>query len=197
MKIPDKKGRVTLITGPMFAGKTTEMIKLTRRHQFGASARTIHYIKHSFETRCPKGLLRSHDDLEVDGMACDSLIEYATHRIEEDTEPGVVGIDEGQFFPDLVKGCDLLVSSGYHVYVAALSGTFAQKPWDNVAELSPKADHVVYLVAVCYECGKDAPFSYLCNREGVTGDVMIGGAEKYHSLCRDCLGAQKDATLPI
>ena len=78
-----------------------------------------------------------------------SLTKLSDLKLEDET---VVGIDEGQFFPDLVEQCDLLASKGYVVVVAALDATSDRKPFGGVCDLVPKSEHVKKLQAVCMHC---------------------------------------------
>lgn len=98
----------------------------------------------------------------------------------------VIGIDEGQFFPDLVRFCDSMASAGKIVIVAALDGTFQRKPFGHVLELVPLSESVVKLSAVCMVCFADAAFSKRLGSE--TAEKVIGGAEKYIAVCRSCYG---------
>lgn len=112
----------------------------------------------------------------------------------------VLGIDEGQFFPDIVEFSEHAANAGKIVVIAALDGcaaehlllaltlclrrTFQRKPFGHVLELIPMAEKVTKLSAVCMICYKDAAFS---KRLGAELEVeVIGGADKYLSVCRAC-----------
>ncbi|XP_027706022.1 thymidine kinase, cytosolic isoform X2 [Vombatus ursinus] len=96
----------------------------------------------------------------------------------------VIGIDEGQFFPDIVEFSENMANAGKTVIVAALDGTFQRKPFGNILNLVPLAESVVKLTAVCMECFREAAYT---KRLGVEKEVeVIGGADKYHSVCRLC-----------
>ncbi|NWI12239.1 KITH protein, partial [Crypturellus soui] len=96
----------------------------------------------------------------------------------------VVGIDEGQFFPDIVEFCETMANAGKTVIVAALDGTFQRKAFGNILNLVPLAESVVKLNAVCMECYREASYT---KRLGAEREVeVIGGADKYHSVCRAC-----------
>jgi len=103
----------------------------------------------------------------------------------------VIGIDEGQFFPDIAHFAPLWASEGKTVVVAALDGTFQRKPFGNVLELVPMAEKVTKLSAVCMICcKKDAHFTR--RRTTETKVEVIGGRDKYLAVCRACY--QKDLT---
>lgn len=96
----------------------------------------------------------------------------------------VIGIDEGQFFPDIVEFCEAMANAGKTVIVAALDGTFQRKPFGTILNLVPLAESVVKLTAVCMECFREAAYT---KRLGTEKEVeVIGGADKYHSVCRLC-----------
>ena len=96
----------------------------------------------------------------------------------------VVGIDEGQFFPDVVEFCDRAANLGKIVVVAALDGTFERKPFGNIVSLIPLAEKVSKLSAVCVYCTNEAAFT---RRVVASKQIqLIGGADMYKPVCRGC-----------
>jgi len=96
----------------------------------------------------------------------------------------VIGIDEGQFFPDIVDWYEMMANCGKMVMVAALDGTFQRKPFANILELVPLAEYVVKLHAVCMNCFGEGSYSKrICQEKEVE---VIGGADKYMAVCRRC-----------
>ena len=96
----------------------------------------------------------------------------------------VVGIDEGQFFEDIVDFSQDLANSGTIVIVAALDSTFQRKPFGNIINLVPLAEKVYKLTAVCVYCTQPAAFT---QRTIESQEVeLIGGAESYKPVCRQC-----------
>jgi len=96
----------------------------------------------------------------------------------------VIGIDEGQFFPDIVNFCEKMANDGKTVIVAALDGTFQRKAFGEVLQLIPMAESVTKLNAVCMVCYKDAAFTKRLGTE--TQVQLIGGSDMYISVCRTC-----------
>jgi len=96
-----------------------------------------------------------------------------------------IGIDEGQFFPDIVETCEKWSRMGKTIFIAALDGTFERKPFDNILSIIPIAEHAIKLTGVCMICGSfDAAFS-----KKITSSkeiVDIGGRDKYMIVCRRC-----------
>ena len=97
----------------------------------------------------------------------------------------VIGIDEGQFFPDVVEFADRVANLRKVVLVAGLDGTFERKNFNRILELIPMAEIVNKLKAVCMGCGEDAAFTKRLASDDKRIEV-IGGAEKYMACCRKC-----------
>jgi thymidine kinase len=96
----------------------------------------------------------------------------------------VIGVDEGQFFPDLVDFCESAANAGKVVIVSALDGTFQRKPFGTVCDLIPLCESVVKLNAVCMQCSHDGAFSKRITND--TATEVIGGSDMYIAACRRC-----------
>lgn len=97
----------------------------------------------------------------------------------------VIGIDEGQFFPDLVSFSQDMASRGKIVIIAALDGTFERKPFHDVLDLIPVAEDVTKIKAVCMRCrDAEAPFTERLIDD--TAVEVVGGADIYRAVCRSC-----------
>lgn len=105
----------------------------------------------------------------------------------------VIGIDEGQFFPDLFEQVTRwLHDHNCIVIVSSLDGDSTRQPFGSVLRLVPWAEQVDKLLSICPRCGKDAPFT---NRTGErtgqqTGQTLVGGDEAYEPMCRACFELQ-------
>jgi thymidine kinase len=97
----------------------------------------------------------------------------------------VVGVDEGQFYPDLVEVCERRAGEGRRVDAAALDGDFARRPFGRVCELVPLCESVEKRRGVCMQCRRrDSAFS---QRLGCSvALVEIGASESYRAVCRSC-----------
>jgi len=190
-------GRIELVLGPMFAGKSTELIRRLRRHR--VARLRCYAIRPVLDDRDPPQVISAHDGVTTE--SCDGV--YATlgafigTRFLEGWD--VVCIDEGQLFPDLVAGCVAMADSGCVVIVAALDRTSEGTPFGDTMYLTLEAERVDKLRAVCVVCQSDyAIFSVL--RDGVhkhAGDnVLIGGSELYYAACRACRPAPPPAESP-
>jgi len=178
-------GSINVIFGPMFSGKTTELLKRIRRYT--VAGRECLVLKYKSDTRYSEDDVSTHDKVLFPSLPVAELRE-ATDRLEK-TE--VVGIDEGQFFRDIVEFSEDLASRGKVVIIACLDGTFQREGFGKVLDLVPRAESVVKLRAVCMSCGDEAPFT-----RRLTDDTrleVIGGEDIYAAVCRRCFS---DAAAP-
>jgi thymidine kinase len=96
----------------------------------------------------------------------------------------VIGIDEGQFFDDIIEFSELWANKGKIIIIAGLDGTFQRKPFGKITELIPLCETVIKLKAICSICFKDASFSKKLDIK--EKDVIdVGGKDKYISVCRE------------
>ncbi|KAG6957737.1 hypothetical protein JG687_00009798 [Phytophthora cactorum] len=144
----------------MFSGKSTELIRRIHRYQHAKLECLV--VKYLFDTRHSEEMLSTHDKVFVEAMPVQTLAEVRPFLNEYD----VIGIDEGQFYPDLVEFCQDAATMGKVVVVAALDATFERKvgdvrvrAFDKVVELIPTAEKVIKLNAICSSCGQDAAFT--------------------------------------
>lgn len=173
-------GRLELIMGCMFSGKSTELIKRIREHKL--LDRHVLCITHVSDTRYGVNKIVSHTKENVDATGLEKL---------KDIEPNVlplydvICIEEAHFFKDLKEFVIPIVEIlGKIVIVCGLDGTFQRQPFTNVIELIPLADDVVKLKALCLFCkdGTRAPFSKRLVSN--TNTLLVGGSDMYASVCR-------------
>lgn len=173
-------GRIDLILGPMFAGKTTELMRRVKRDIH--ARRKCFVIKYSGDKRYSDTNVANHDQMVLKAMAMVDHLEDVGNLWES---YDVIAIDEGQFFPDLVSFCTMVADKGKTVYVSALDGDYQRKPFGKVCELIPHCEHVDKLAAVCMMCHQhEGNFT----RRTVSSDKqeLIGGADMYVAACRKC-----------
>ena len=174
-----EEGTIELIIGPMFSGKSTRLIGLIRKYSYKAK-KTI-MIKFFADNRySEKSEVVTHDLQKYDSINCKNLKDH----FEELKKYDVIGIDEGQFFPDLVEVCQELALLKKTIIVAALNGDFRMEPFPVVANLIPRADEIKLLNAYCFKCHKDAKFTLRIVQSNET--VLIGAGEAYKPACREC-----------
>jgi len=183
-------GFLEVITGPMFAGKTTELIKRVERQIF--AKRRAALFKPAMDTRYSREDVVAHNGLRYEAFVVPTNGE-GVKRIKETTLTGnyeVIGIDEVQFFPEeIVDVLNQLADSGVYVIASGLNLDFKGDPFPVTRELLVRADSVVYLTAVCTVCGKPATRSQrLIDGRPAPRDspvVLVGGRESYEARCRE------------
>ncbi|KAM4603658.1 thymidine kinase, cytosolic [Polymixia lowei] len=186
------RGQIQVIFGPMFSGKSTELMRRVRRFQIAQYNCLV--IKYAKDTRYSDKGMATHDKNIMEAIPANQL----SHTYALALQACVIGIDEGQFFPDVVEFCEEMANLGKTVIVAALDGTFQRKPFGNILSLVPLAESVVKLNAVCMQCYKEAAYT---KRLGAEKEVeVIGGADKYQAACRKCYGGltlDKENSAPL
>lgn len=176
-------GKLKLIIGPMYSGKTTELIRQIKRYQFLNISNIT--LKPNIDTRYNKGtVITTHDQTTHTATLCDTNNILQTNL----EQYNVVAIDEGQFFTDLYEACKIWLEQGKTIIVAALQSKFDQTPFEQISLLYPIADEIRQLKSICYKCKKDAIFSERIDMENKS-DVVIGGSEAYRAVCRSCFSS--------
>ncbi len=173
------EGKIELILGPMFSGKSTRLIELMRKYVYKAK-KTIMVKYYADQRYSEKSEVVTHDLIKYDSINCKLL------RNSFDTlkQYDVIGIDEGQFFADLVEVCEELALMGKIVLIAALNGDFRMEPFPVIQRIISKSDKIKLLKAYCFHCQKDAKFSLRIVQSNET--VLIGAGEAYKPACREC-----------
>jgi thymidine kinase len=176
------RGRLTVVAGPMFSGKTTELVRLCRRARV---FRNVQVFKHESDVRYDLLDVVSHD-----GVAEPSIAVRQAADILDRLDPAVnvVAIDEGQHFgPELYDVVHELRARAIDVIVAALCVTFDQRPFSPIPELMAVAEDVHKLTAVCKICGQDAPFHIrIAPTAGPGADLdpsYVGDDDAYTARC--------------
>jgi thymidine kinase len=176
------EGSSSVITGPMFSGKTTELMRQLKRHIVATEPCLV--ITHEKDKRYSEHQVVTHDRVTMDAISIGLLSSIPQEVIEK---VKVIGIDEGQFFGDeLPIYCQKWANAGKTVIVAALDTTFEMDvPFMNVLLLISRSEKVVKLESVCMSCmKKTGSFSFRKTEEKEV--EVIGGTDKYMSLCRQC-----------
>lgn len=186
-----RQGRIEVICGSMFSGKTEELIRRMKRATF-ARQRVI-IFKPQIDNRYSEGDVVSHDRNAIRStpVSCaadimQSLGRTADGRLDID----VVGIDEAQFFDmDLVAVCNELADRGVRVIIAGLDMDFKCTPFGPIPSLCAVADEVTKVHAICVRCGALAYVSHRLVHDDK--QVLIGEQAEYEPLCRECYNRLK------
>ena len=186
----------------MHSGKTSEMLRRLRNATY--ANKSVVVLKPAKDTRYGDGNVMTHDKLKMPALSFECLSD--SMEIVKDYD--VVGIDEGQFFPDLTRISDTLANSGKLVVISMLNGTYNRTyfPGTDAYDIFCVADDIKMLKAVCMNCGNSAVYSklineaFLKNKGRVNSDSVIIESEssslgkkkngkvqvQYKPLCRKC-----------
>ena len=144
---------IDITFGPMFAGKSTELLRKIKRYKVAEKATVV--IKYANDNRYSEDCVSTHDKQMIKAIACTQLYDVA----EQVKDFEVIGIDEGQFFDDIIEFSEEMANKGKIIVIAALDGTFERKKFGKVVDLIPLAERVEKLDAVCMDCKETAYFT--------------------------------------
>ena len=174
----EKCGYLKVLLGPMFSGKTTELMRIYNNHKSCDIPCCI--INHISDTRYHKEKVGNHNGVLLPCYNYEKLID----SIELVTLFDIFLINEGQFFEDLYDVVNILVNMHKKtVYVCGLDGDFKRKKFGQILDLIPFCDEIEKLYSKCHICLKKAPFTKRITQE--EGQVVIGSSN-YIPLCRNC-----------
>ena len=188
-----RQGRIEVICGSMFSGKTEELIRRMKRATF-ARQRVI-IFKPQIDKRYSAGNVVSHDRNEIPSTpiaTASEIIGSLGHADGGGYAIDVVGVDEAQFFDDgLMAVCNELADNGVRVIIAGLDMDYKGVPFGPIPSLCAVADDVTKVHAICVRCGA---LAYLSHRL-VHNDsqVLIGEQSEYEPLCRECYNKLRDS----
>ena len=177
---PRNSGWIEVICGPMFSGKTEELIRRIRRAEI--AKQSVQVFKPEIDARYSKSDIVSHSAQRALASAVAS-----SSRIVELLQPEsqVIGIDEAQFFDGkLVSVVEHLAGEGKRVIVAGLDTDFRVQPFEPIPALMATADYVTKLLAICIQCGD--PANRTQRLQGGTNRVEVGAQDRYEARCRRC-----------
>ncbi len=174
-----RPGRIEVICGSMFSGKSEELIRRLKRAKF--AKQVVEVFKPAIDTRYSEEEVVSHDHNAIMSTPVDSSASILLLSSEVD----VVGIDEAQFFDEyIIEVCKELAARGVRVIVAGLDMDFRGIPFGPMPALCAIADDVTKVHAICVKCGALAYVSHrlVANEKR----VLLGETNEYEPLCRDC-----------
>jgi thymidine kinase len=174
-----RPGRIEVVCGSMFSGKTEELIRRLRRAQF--AHQKVEIFKPAIDVRYSEDDVVSHDQKHIPSTPIDSSASILLLSSDID----VVGIDEAQFFDmGLVDVCNELAYRGVRVIIAGLDMDYKGVPFGPMPALCAIADDVTKVHAICVQCGN---LAYVSHRK-VANDrrVLLGETGEYEPLCREC-----------
>ena len=175
----NRPGRIEVVCGSMFSGKTEELIRRLRRAQF--AKQRVEIFKPAIDVRYSEEDVVSHDQNHIRSTPIDSSASILLLSSDID----VVGIEEAQFLDDgLPEVCNELANRGIRVIIAGLDMDFRGVPFGPMPALCAIADDVTKVHAICVKCGS---LAYVSHRT-VADDrrVLLGETQEYEPLCREC-----------
>ena len=174
-----RPGRIEVVCGSMFSGKTEELIRRMRRAQF--ARQKVEIFKPAIDVRYSEEDVVSHDQKHIQSTPIDSPGSILLLSSDID----VVGIDEAQFFDEgIVDVCNELANRGVRVIVAGLDMDYQGKPFGPMPALCAIADDVTKVHAICVKCGN---LAYVSHRKVESEQrVLLGETTEYEPLCREC-----------
>ncbi len=179
--IRDEGGRIEVVCGSMFSGKTEELIRRLRRAMFGRLR--VQAFKPAIDRRYHDTQIVSHGAISLEAEVVTDA-KTLLDRVRPDTE--VVGIDEVQFFgAELIAVVEALADRGVRVICAGLDQDYRGKPFEPVPQLLAIAEDVTKCHAVCTVCGGSASRSQRILAK-TDARIQVGAAEAYEARCRRC-----------
>ena len=185
MKRTMKTGRLELIFGPMYASKSTEVIRRVNRYR--AKNLTVLVINHSINNRYGSEHITTHDSVELKCcLIVDKLKDIWENHLEDYQEADIIAIEELQFFPDAFEFITTALDRDHKQIVAAgLIADYKRKKFGQVLDLIPHAEDITHLKAYCAVCDEitDGVFTKRIVTEN-TDQVLVGTKETYLTVCR-------------
>ncbi|MGC2239618.1 MAG: thymidine kinase [Acidimicrobiia bacterium] len=175
-----QEGWVEVICGPMFSGKSEELIRRVTRSKIARIP--VQTFKPRLDDRYADREVVSHSSLKVDATPVESSTQLLK-AVEDQTL--VIGIDEGQFFDHgLVDVVEQLAGAGKEVIIAGLDTDYLRRPFEPIPTLCDRAEYVTKMLAVCHKCGGPGMYT---QRIVHSDDLVVLGAQgAYEARCRRC-----------
>jgi len=176
---PINSGWIEVICGPMFSGKTEELIRRLVRAQIAKQRVSI--FKPNIDNRFAENFIVSHNQRKIKSIQ----IQNTNMILDYHNKADVFGIDEAQFFDNsIVDVCRRLANAGKRVVVAGLEKDYLAQKFGSMPELLVDAEYITKVNAICMNCGDPANFSHRISSE--KKQVVVGETDKYEALCRKC-----------
>lgn len=184
-------GWIEVICGPMFSGKSEELIRRVTRSKIARIP--VQVFKPRLDDRYAETEVVSHSEWKFSAVPVSDSIEMV-RAVAEQTR--VIGIDEGQFFDEgLVDVVDNLAATGMQVIVAGLDTDYLRRPFGPIPALSDRAEYVTKMLAVCHRCGGPALYTQRIVRSDDL--VVLGAQDAYEARCRMCYDPSEPEQPPL
>lgn len=188
MYMNKRTGYLEVIAGPMYCGKTEELIRQVKRAAIGK--KHVQVFKHAIDTRYGTDYkVFSHAGLSFESEIIVNAKDIIKN-LKHDTE--IVAIDEAQWFGSaLVPVIEELLKKGKRVLVAGLAMTYDRQPFEPIPKLMAMADKTTKLSAICSICGEEAVFHKRIIKTKTANALdadpsLVGRTDAYEARCRNC-----------
>src|SRR5512142_2467499 len=173
-------GWIEVICGPMFSGKSEELIRRLRRAEI--ARQRVQIFKPGIDQRYSDDHIVSHSELKI---RSDSVKDAAGLQARLDLRTEVIGIDEAQFLGEgIVEAVVRLADMGKRIVIAGLDTDYLSRRFHPMPELLAVADEITKTLAICMQCGNPAKHT---QRLVASEDLIVVGAEgMYEARCRRC-----------
>ena len=173
-------GWIEVICGPMFSGKSEELIRRLRRSII--ARKRVEVFKPAIDNRYSDDEIVSHGDLRMKSQVVNDAAEIP-NRIDWRSE--VVGLDEANFMgPKLVEVAQRLADSGKQVIISGLDTDYLGRPFPPIPDLLAHAESITKTLAICMRCGN--PAKHTQRLRGSDDLIVVGAADMYEARCRRC-----------
>lgn len=184
MDLMNNKSCIDIITGPMFSGKTTELLR--RLSIFHEAGMAVLYINSTLDTR---ESVSHNKSLKLGNIHCCNT--YSLMGIVSFAKTfNVIGIDEAQFFEDLSEFClQLAEIHNVKVIVSGLNSDFRRQKFGSICDLLPLCDNITKLYPFCAICAKSKILTpALFSKRTIVSEekIVIGDITSYIPTCREC-----------
>lgn len=184
---PTKQPSLDIIIGPMFSGKTTELIR--RLTIFIEAGLQVLYINTDLDTRTDNSFSTHNETVGGIGKICSTKVK---HLLDVDISGfDVIGVDEAQMFDDLEEFVESTVDIWYKkLIVAGLNGDFLRRPFGKIHNLLPVCDNITKLYPFCKTCMDEkyelVPAIFTKRTTNERNVIVIGNQNIYIPVCREC-----------
>lgn len=173
-------GWIEVICGPMFSGKSEELIRRLRRAMI--ARKRVEVFKPVIDNRYSDDEIVSHADLRMQSQVVNNAQEILS-RLDWRTE--VIGVDEGNFMGEgLVEVAQRLADSGKQVIISGLDTDYLGRPFAPIPDLLAHAESITKTLAICVRCGN--PAKHTQRLRGSEDLIVVGAADMYEARCRRC-----------
>jgi thymidine kinase len=176
-------GWIEVVCGPMFSGKSEELIRRLRRAEI--ARQRVQIFKPVIDNRYSHDEIVSHSDLRIKSEVVNSAADIM-NKVGPRTE--VIGMDEANFLgPDLPEVAGRLADLGKRVIIAGLDTDYLGRPFPPIPDLLAMAEQITKTLAICVRCGNPAKFTQrLIDSNDL---IVVGASDSYESRCRRCFEA--------